>query len=49
VTQQQSGELRWTLRAEFPIETSAPSLAADAGAGDGRVAFRWLVSLAPSF
>ncbi len=49
VVRQQTGELRWTLRAEFPIEMSAPTLAPDAAPGDGRIAFRWLVSLAPSF
>ena len=42
VTQHQAGDLAWTMRLEFPIEMN------DRPSG-GRVAFRWIVSLSPSF
>jgi hypothetical protein len=49
VTQHQAGDLAWTMRLEFPIEMNAWNLAADYRPPGGRVAFRWLVSLSPSF
>jgi hypothetical protein len=49
VTAHQVGDLSWTMRFELPLVVSKPTLAADRHAGDGTVAFRWLVSLAPSF
>jgi hypothetical protein len=49
VARQETGDLHWALRAEFPIEMNAWRLAPDYGPTDGRIAFRWLVSLAPSF
>jgi hypothetical protein len=49
VTQHQVGDLAWTMRLEFPIEMNAWSLVADYRPSGGRVAFRWLVSLSPSF
>ncbi|HUK22012.1 MAG TPA: M1 family metallopeptidase [Gemmatimonadales bacterium] len=49
VTRQRTGDLDWTVRVEFPLAMNAWHLAPDAGTNDGRVAFRWVVSLAPSF
>jgi hypothetical protein len=49
VTAHQVGDLSWTMRFELPLVVSKPSLAADQHAGDGTVAFRWLLSLSPSF
>jgi hypothetical protein len=40
VTRHQVGDLAWTMRVEIPIEMNAWS---------SRIAFRWLVSLGPSF
>ena len=42
VTQRQAGDLAWTMRLEFPIEMNDPP-------SGGRVAFRWIVSMSPSF
>jgi hypothetical protein len=49
VSRHQVGDLAWTLRLEFPFVVSAPDLAPGYRPAGGRVAFRWLVSLAPSF
>jgi len=43
------GDLAWTLRVELPLFVNRWEFAADRDAGDRRSAFRWLVSLAPSF
>ena len=48
-SRQQVGELGWTMRIEFPIEMNMPDLAADDHSPSQHVAFRWLVSLRPSF
>jgi hypothetical protein len=45
----QVGDLAWTTRFELPIVVSRKDFAADRRAGDETVAFRWLVSLSPSF
>jgi hypothetical protein len=49
LSRQQIGDLGWTLRLEFPLVVSAPDLAADYRPWGDKVAFRWLVSLSPSF
>jgi hypothetical protein len=49
VTRQTSGDREWTLRLELPLVVSRPARAADAAPGDGRLAFRWQVSLEASF
>jgi hypothetical protein len=43
------GDLHWTMRFELPLVVNRWDAAADARPGDGRFAFRWLVSLGPSF
>jgi hypothetical protein len=43
------GDLQWTLRLELPLVVSRWDVAADARPGDDRLAFRWQVSLSPSF
>jgi peptidase M1-like protein len=43
------GDLTWTMRFELPLLVNRWDFAADAGPGDRRSAFRWQVSLAPSF
>jgi peptidase M1-like protein len=48
VVRQQLGDLAWTSRLEFPLLMTAWDLAADFH-GPGKLQFRWLVSLAPSF
>jgi hypothetical protein len=37
------------MRLELPLVVNRWDAAADARPGDGRFAFRWLVSLSPSF
>jgi hypothetical protein len=49
VSTQRLGDLSWTMRLEFPLLVSRWDLAADRRRGLGRAAFRWQVSLAPSF
>ena len=49
VTTHQLGDLSWTMRFDLPVVVSRRELAADRRPGDGSVAFRWLVSLAPGF
>jgi len=49
VTRQQIRELDWTMRFELPLVVNRSDRAADFRAGDGRLAFRWLVSMSPSF
>jgi hypothetical protein len=49
VTQHQAGDLAWTMRVEFPIEMNAWSLSAADRPTGGRIAFRWVVSLSPTF
>jgi hypothetical protein len=48
VTRHQVGDLEWTMRLEVPFEMNAWSLSADRSTG-GQFAFRWVVSLSPSF
>jgi hypothetical protein len=44
------GDLEWTMRLEFPFVVNRWDYAADPSANDpGRLAFRWQVSLEPSF
>jgi hypothetical protein len=49
VSTHQVGDLEWTMRFELPLFVNRSELAADRDAGDGRSAFRWSFSLAPSF
>ncbi|HJQ65305.1 MAG TPA: M1 family metallopeptidase [Gemmatimonadales bacterium] len=50
VATQAIGDLTWTTRFELPFVVNRWDFAADrAGSNDGRVRFRWQVSLAPSF
>jgi len=49
VTRQRIGDLAWTMRAEFPLEMNGWHLAPDFHPPGKRIAFRWLVSLEPSF
>ena len=50
VTRHQIRDLAWTMRFELPLVVSRWDYAADTQAGDeGRVAFRWQVSVSPSF
>jgi hypothetical protein len=43
------GDLQWTMRLELPLVVNRWDSAADARPGDDRFAFRWQVSLSPSF
>ena len=43
------GDRHWAMRLELPLVVNRWDAAADARPGDGRFAFRWLVSLSPSF
>jgi len=43
------GDLQWTMQLELPLVVSRWDVAADARPGDDRLAFRWQVSLSPSF
>jgi hypothetical protein len=49
VTRHQIRDLGWTMRIELPLVVSSPSSAADPRPGKGRLAWRWQLSLAPSF
>jgi hypothetical protein len=49
VTRQRLGDLQWTMRAELPVIVNRWRDAADYEPGDGRLAFRWQVSLQESF
>ena len=49
LTRQQIGDLVWTMRAEFPVEMNLWDRAPDYSPPGKRFAFRWLVSLEPSF
>ena len=49
VTRHQVRDLAWTMRFELPLVVSRPTFAADVRPASGRLAFRWQVSLAPSF
>ena len=49
VTQHQVGDLAWTMRLEIPIEMNAWGLSAADRSPGSRIAFRWLVSLSPTF
>jgi hypothetical protein len=48
LTRHQMRDLGWTMRIELPLVVSRPTAAA-APRGDGRLAWRWQLSLAPSF
>jgi hypothetical protein len=49
VTRHQIRDLGWTMRIELPLVVSRWNYAADLRSGEGRLAFRWQLSLAPSF
>jgi len=49
VTRHQLGDLDWTLRFEVPLVVAPFQFAADSVSGKGRLAWRWQVSLSPSF
>ena len=49
VTRHQVGDLAWAMRFEFPFEMNAWNLAPDYRPPGGHVAFRWLISMNPSF
>jgi hypothetical protein len=49
VTTHAAGDLAWTMRVEVPLVVNRWDFAADRAPQDGRVSFRWQVSLAPSF
>ena len=50
VTRHQIRDLAWTMRFELPLVVSRWDYAADTQAGDeGRLTFRWQVSVSPSF
>jgi hypothetical protein len=49
VTRHQVGDLPWVMRLEFPIEMNAWSLSAADRPPGRRIAFRWVVSMSPSF
>jgi hypothetical protein len=49
VTRHQIRDLGWTMRLELPLVVSRWDYARDPRPGEGRLAFRWQVSLAPSF
>ena len=49
VTSHRIRDLDWTMRFEVPLIVSRWDYAADPRPGEGRLAFRWQVSLAPSF
>ncbi len=48
-TRHQVGELEWTLQVELPVIVNRWDFARDARPSLGRAAFRWQVSLEPSF
>jgi hypothetical protein len=43
------GDLAWTMRLELPLVVNRWDFAADPRSGRARLAFRWQVSLDPSF
>ena len=49
VTRHRLRDLAWTMRFELPLVVSRRTYAADFRPADGRLAFRWQLSLAPSF
>src|SRR5437773_1128879 len=49
VTRHQIRDLGWTMRVELPLVVSRSSYAADPRPSEGRLAFRWQLSLSPSF
>jgi len=49
VTRQQVRDLAWTMRFELPLLVNRFDYAADVRPNDGRLAFRWQISLSPSF
>jgi hypothetical protein len=49
VTRQQIRDLGWTMRFELPLVVSRLTYARDPRPGEGRLAFRWQLALAPSF
>jgi hypothetical protein len=49
VTSHQMRDLDWTMRLEVPLIVARWEYAADPRVGYARLAFRWQVSLAPSF
>ncbi len=49
VTRHQIRDLDWTMRFELPLVVNRWTFAADPRPDDGRLAFRWQLSLAPSF
>jgi hypothetical protein len=48
-TRHVAGDLDWTMRVEFPLIVNRWDAAADRPRGAERAAFRWQVSLSPSF
>ena len=48
-TRQQVGDLEWTLRFEVPLIVNRFDFARDVRPGQSRLAFRWQISLEPSF
>ncbi|HVH68767.1 MAG TPA: M1 family metallopeptidase [Gemmatimonadales bacterium] len=48
VTRHQIRDLAWTMRFELPLVVSRPTFAADVRPAQGKLAFRWQFSLAPS-
>ncbi len=49
VTRHQIRDLSWTMRLELPLVVSRSTYARDLRPSEGRLAFRWQLSLAPSF
>jgi len=49
VTRHQIRDLDWTMRFELPLIVNRYNEAADVRVGRGQLAFRWLLSLSPSF
>jgi len=49
VTRHQVRDLAWTMRLELPLVVSGWTYAADLRPGDGKLAFRWQLSLSPTF
>jgi len=49
VTRHQIRDLGWTMRFELPLVVSRSTYARDLRPSEGRLAFRWQLSLSPSF
>ncbi len=49
VTRHQIRDLSWTMRLELPLVVSRSTYARDLRPSEGKLAFRWQLSLAPSF